>query len=108
MKNFETLLDALNDLISRGYTEDFNVDVDDDAMECKEKNLKMTADEFEIDEFYRFEGESNPADMSILYGISSDKYGIKGTLVSAFGTYSTDQSPTIQAKLNHHQVNKDL
>ncbi|MGI4751322.1 MAG: hypothetical protein ACRYFB_11880 [Janthinobacterium lividum] len=106
MKNFETLLDALNDLISRGYTEDFNVD--QDMMQCREKDIKMSVDEFEIDEFYRFEGESNPADMSILYGISSEKYNLKGTLVSAFGTYSGNQSAAIEAKLNHQQVNKNL
>lgn len=106
MKNFETLLDALNDLISRGYTEDFNVD--EDMMQDREKNIKMTVDEFEIDEFYRFEGESNPADMSILYGISSQKYNIKGTLVSAYGTYSGNQNAAIDAKLNHNQVSKNL
>ncbi|RYE28750.1 MAG: phosphoribosylpyrophosphate synthetase [Sphingobacteriaceae bacterium] len=106
MKNFETLLDALNDLISRGYTEDFNVD--EDMMQDREKNIKMAVDEFEIDEFYRFEGESNPADMSILYGISSEKYNLKGTLVSAYGTYSGNQNAAIDAKLNHNQVNKNL
>jgi len=106
MKNFETLLDALNDLISRGYTEDFNVDVD--MMQCREKNIKMAVDEFEIDEFYRFEGASNPSDMSILYAISSDKYNLKGTLVSAYGTYSGNQSAAIEAKLNYQQVNKNL
>ncbi len=106
MKNYETLLDALNDLIARGYTEDFNVD--QDMMQCREKDIKMTVDEFEIDEFYRFEGASNPSDMSILYGISSDVYHIKGTLVSAFGTYSSNQSAAIEAKLNHYQVNKNL
>lgn len=106
MKNYETLLDALNDLIARGYTEDFNVDLD--TMQCREKDIKMTVDEFEIDEFYRFEGASNPSDMSILYGISSEKYNLKGTLVSAFGTYSGNQSAAIEAKLNHQQVNKNL
>lgn len=106
MKNYETLLDALNDLISRGYTEDFNVD--QDMMQCREKNIKMTVDEFEIDEFYRFEGMTNPSDMSILYGISSDKFNIKGTLVSAYGTYSSNQSAAIEAKLNYRQVNKNL
>ncbi len=106
MKNFETLLDALNDLISRGYTEDFNVD--EDMMQDREKDIKMTVDEFEIDEFYRFEGESNPSDMSILYAISSEKYSLKGTLVSAFGTYSSNQNAAIEAKLNHNQVNKNL
>lgn len=106
MKNYETLLDALNDLISRGYTEDFNVDLD--MMQCREKDVKMSVDEFEIDEFYRFEGETNPSDMSILYGISSEKYNLKGTLVSAYGTYSGNQSAAIEAKLNHQQVNKNL
>ena len=106
MKNYETLLDALNDLISRGYTEDFNVD--HDRMQCREKHIEMTADEFEIDEFYRFEGMTNPSDMSILYGISSEKYNIKGTLVSAYGTYSGNQNAAIEAKLNHYQVNKNL
>lgn len=106
MKNYETLLDALNDLIARGYTEDFNVDLD--TMQCREKDIRMTVDEFEIDEFHRFEGETNPSDMSILYGISSEKYNIKGTLVSAYGTYSSNQSAAIEAKLNHHQVNKNL
>lgn len=106
MKNYETLLDALNDLISRGYTEDFNVDLD--TMQCREKDIKMTVDEFEIDEFHRFEGETNPSDMSILYGISSEKYNLKGTLVSAYGTYSGNQSAAIEAKLNHQQVNKNL
>lgn len=106
MKNFETLLDALNDLISRGYAEDFNVD--EDMMQDREKDIKMAVDEFEIDEFYRFEGESNPSDMSILYAISSEKFNLKGTLVSAFGTYSSNQNAAIEAKLNHNQVNKNL
>ncbi len=106
MKNFETLLDALKDLVSRGYTEDFNVD--EDMMQDREKNIKMAVDEFEIDEFYRFEGESNPSDMSILYAISSAKYNLKGTLVSAFGTYSSNQNAAIEAKLNHNQVSKNL
>ncbi len=106
MKNYETLLDALKDLVERGYTEDFNVDLD--MMQCREKDIKMTVDEFEIDEFYRFEGASNPSDMSILYAISSEKYNIKGTLVSAYGTYSSNQNAAIDAKLNHQQVNKNL
>jgi len=108
MKNYETLLDALKDIQERGYTEDFNVDSANDALICVQKDIKLTADEFEIDEFHRFEGMSNPDDMSILYAISSPKYNLKGSLVSAYGTYSENQAPTIQAKLNHGQVNKNL
>ena len=108
MKNYDTLLDALKDIQERGYTEDFNVSNDDDTLICVQKDIKLTADEFEIDEFHRFEGPSNPDDMSILYAIRSDKYNVKGSLVSAYGTYSENQAPAVQAKLNHHQVNKNL
>jgi hypothetical protein len=40
-----------------------------------------------IVDFYRFEGESNPDDMSILYAIQTAD-GVKGTISSAFGTYA--------------------
>ncbi|MVN21902.1 phosphoribosylpyrophosphate synthetase [Mucilaginibacter arboris] len=108
MKNYDTLLDALKDIVERGYTEDFNIDDENDALEDREKKIKMTADEFEIDEFHRFEGATNPSDMSILYAISSPKFNIKGSLVSAYGTYSENQAPTVLAKLHHYQVNKNL
>ena len=66
------------------------------------------ADDFEIDEFYRFEGQSNPSDMSIVYGISSPKYKLKGVLVNAYGTYANDSSSAIEAKLHHNQVSTKL
>ena len=44
---------------------------------------------FTIDSFHRFEGPSDPADMSIVYAVSSLYYGLKGLLIGAFGTYST-------------------
>jgi hypothetical protein len=40
-----------------------------------------------IENFYRFEGASNPDDMSILYLIKT-RDGSKGTLVDAYGTYA--------------------
>src|ERR1700761_8144310 len=106
MKNYETLVDATNDLYKRGYTA--NLSLEGDTIDDKEKDIHMTADDFEIDEFYRFEGPSNPSDMSIVYAVSSDKYGIKGVLVNAFGTYANSSSSAIQAKLNHEQVSENL
>ncbi|RFZ94062.1 phosphoribosylpyrophosphate synthetase [Mucilaginibacter conchicola] len=106
MKNFETLVDATNDLTKRGYTE--NLSLEGDTIDDKSKDIHMTADDFEIDEFYRFEGQSNPDDMAIVYGISSAKYGIKGILVNAYGTYADDSSSAIAAKLHHHQVSTNL
>ena len=40
-----------------------------------------------IVDFYRFEGESDPDDMSILYAIETTD-GTKGTISTAFGTYA--------------------
>ena len=106
MKNYETLVDATNDLMKRGYTA--NLSLEGDTIDDKDQNIHMTAEDFEIDEFYRFEGASNPADMSIVYAVSSPKYDLKGILVNAYGTYANDSSSAIEAKLHHHQVSDNL
>jgi hypothetical protein len=106
MKNYETLVDATNDLYKRGYTA--NLSLEGDTLDDKAQDIHMEADDFEIDEFYRFEGQSNPSDMSIVYGISSPKYKLKGVLVNAYGTYADDSSSAIEAKLHHNQVSTNL
>jgi hypothetical protein len=106
MKNFETLVDCTNDLLKRGYTA--NLSMEGDTIDDKSQDIHMTADDFEIDEFYRFEGPSNPSDMSIAYAISSPKYNLKGVLINAYGTYADDSSSAIAAKLHHHQVSDNL
>lgn len=45
-----------------------------------------------IVKIYRFEGESDPADMSVAYAIRSDD-GQCGFLVNAYGTYSNQDNP---------------
>lgn len=106
MKAYNNLVEATNDLMKRGYTE--NLSLEGDTVDDKDKNIQMTADDIEIDEFYRFEGASNPSDMSIVYAVTSKKYNLKGVLVNAFGTYANNSSSAIQAKLNHDQVSDNL
>ncbi len=106
MKTYNNLVEATNDLMQRGYTE--NLSLEGDTVDDKDKKIQMTADDFEIDEFYRFEGPSNPSDMSIVYAVSSEKYNLKGVLVNAFGTYANNSSSAIEAKLSHHQVSDNL
>ncbi|QJD94953.1 glycosyltransferase family 1 protein [Mucilaginibacter robiniae] len=106
MKNYETLVDATNDLLKRGY--EANLSLEGDTLDDKSKDIHMTADDFEVDEFYRFEGASNPSDMAIVYAISSTKHNLKGTLVDAYGTYANNSESAIQAKLHHHQVSDNL
>ena len=106
MKNYETMVDALNDLNKRGYTA--NLSLEGNTIDDKSADIHMGPDDFEIDEFYRFEGPSNPSDMSILYAISSSKYNLKGALVNAYGTYADDSSSALAAKLHHGQVSHNL
>jgi hypothetical protein len=97
MKNYNTLSEALQDLKSRGYKEDFNLKPH--CVECRGKNLQWTPERFTINEFYRFEGMSNPDDNSIVYAISSDD-GVKGTLVDAYGVYSDNLNEAMIRKLS--------
>jgi hypothetical protein len=96
MFSYDTLSEALTDLKTRGFVHDFNIECD--SLECKHLELKLRPDEFEITEFYRFEGDSNPGDEEIVYAIESVD-GIKGTLVDAFGIYSDETSGEILKKL---------
>ena len=106
MKTYNNLVEATNDLMKRGYTE--NLSLEGDTVDDKDKNIHMTADDIEIDEFYRFEGASNPDDNAIVYAVTSKKYDLKGVLINAFGTYANNSSSAIAAKLNHDQVSDNL
>jgi hypothetical protein len=106
MKTYDNVVEATNDLMKRGYTE--NLSLEGETIDDKDKNIHMTARDFEIDEFYRFEGPSNPSDMSIVYAVTSEKYHLKGILVNAYGTYANNSPSAIEAKLNHYQVSNHL
>jgi hypothetical protein len=99
-------VEATNDLMKRGYTE--NLSLDGETVDDNVKGIHMIADDFEIDEFYRFEGASDPSDMSIIYAVHSDKYNLKGVLINAFGAYADNSTSAIKAKLHHYQVSDNL
>ena len=96
MKSYATLSLAINGLISRGYTLDFNLH--SDCLEYKLLALFWKANEFQVDEVYRFEGMSNPDDNSILFAISVGD-GKKGTLVDAYGAYAESLTKEMIDKL---------
>jgi hypothetical protein len=85
MKNFETLSEAIQDLKTRGYENDFNLHPE--WIECSPLNLILPPSKFHVDEIYRFEGANNPDDSSVLFAIQSED-GIKGILVDAYGAYA--------------------
>ena len=103
--NYETLSETLNALNKRGYTEDLNLQ--SDCLECPSQQLKLHPEEFEIDEVYRFEGMTNPADNSVVYAISSEKLGVKGVLVDAYGADATSITPEMAQKLKSDYRSED-
>ncbi len=98
MKTFDTVTEALADLKSRGYTTDFNLAFN--KIMCSTTKTCLTPGDFEITEFYRFEGETNPSDEDIVYGISSRDGKMKGVLMSAFGVYADSISDDMLKKLS--------
>lgn len=97
MKPYVTLSETMNELRKQGYTEDFNLR--QNCLECRDGEFKVFSDEFKVDNYYRFEGASNPSDAAILYAISSDKHKLKGVLVNAYGIYSEPVTDEMMAKL---------
>ncbi len=82
MYTYDTVAEAVNGLKQRGFTIDFNLEAD--RICCNETPLSLAPADFEITEFYRFEGNSDPADEAVVYAIES-KNGEKGSLVTGFG-----------------------
>ena len=103
MKPYVTLSETMNELRKEGYTEDFNLQ--QTCLECRNGQFKVFTDEFKVDKYYRFEGESNPSDSAILYAISSDKYQLKGVLVNAYGIYSESVTDEMVEKLDIRKIN---
>jgi hypothetical protein len=95
MKVYETVTDAINDLRQRGYTADYNLLFDSIQ---SANNSKVHPENFEIKETYRFEGETDPGDEAVVYGIET-KDGEKGVLMYGYGVYSEDMSEDMIRKL---------
>ncbi len=103
-ESYGTLSQTLNGLKQAGYLLDFNSK--DDCIVCHHTNTVLSPDDFEIDKVYRFEGESNPADESIVYAISSSTFNVKGTLVNGYGISSDEVSAAMVEKLTRSPDHK--
>ncbi|MEO8514445.1 MAG: phosphoribosylpyrophosphate synthetase [Ignavibacteria bacterium] len=84
----ETLTESIENIRKKDFVSDFIIMSEDTI--CSETNKSFHPDDLVIEEIFRFEGDSNPSDMAILYGISS-KSGTKGILIDAYGTYANSQ-----------------
>ena len=99
MYQYDSHAHALEDLRRRGFTEDFNLK--ENCIICNDQ--KINADQFEIKEVYRFEGNSDPGDEAIVLGIESSS-GTKGVLVNGYGYSSEPMGDEIERKLQMQEL----
>ena len=92
---YDTVSEAINGLKKRGFELDFNLR--ENCLVCHDD--KFNIDDFEIVEVYRFEGNSDPSDEAVVYGIQSIT-GMKGVLVNGYGISADTMSSDMAKKLN--------
>jgi len=92
---YGTVTEAINEFRNQGFTLDFNLE--ENCLSCA--NGKFESEDFEIVAFYRYEGDSDPADSAVVYAIES-KGGHKGILVTGYGIYTNAISDRMLKKLS--------
>jgi hypothetical protein len=84
-EDMKTLSTSVNKLVENGFRENFKVN--EKGLFSEQRDASYAPEEVHVVDFFRFEGDSDPADNSILYAIETDD-GTKGTLIDAYGSYA--------------------
>jgi hypothetical protein len=87
--HYATVAEALDELNKNGFTHDFNL---------HDENIKKNPDNYEIEHIYRYEGDTDPGEEAVVYGIVSNS-GEKGVFVSGFSANSESEAAAVLAKL---------
>lgn len=86
--NYDTLSEAEVDLRKRGFATPF--EVDEKGLYDKKFNKHYSPQDVTIVEHHRFEGDSDPEDMAVIYAIETNGDN-KGVLIDAYGAYSSEK-----------------
>lgn len=100
VNQFDTLTEALTDLNKRGFT--YSFEIVENGARCIETGEMFEPEYIIIEEYHRFEGESNPDDMSVVYAIQTSN-GLKGTFIDAYGAYSSSHTGSFLKKVKFHE-----
>jgi len=100
--SYSTVPEALQGLNARGFTANF--EVADDGLRAVDSGKTFPAQQLTIVEHHRFEGASDPDDMSVVYGIeASDE--TRGVVVDAYGVYA---DPRLSELLKNVKIREEL
>ena len=102
MKAYKTMIDAMQDLKRRGFTANF--EFLNNSFRTIDDGKSFSPDQLTIVEHYRFEGVSDPDDLSVLYAVEATD-GTRGTVADAFGPYA---NPDLGAFLKTVKMREDI
>jgi hypothetical protein len=88
-------------LEEKGYSDQFKVERKH-LQSLTDNKKRYKPEDVSAVNFFRFEGISDPDDMSILYAIETSD-GRKGTLVDAYGFYSDDETGEFMQSVDIHK-----
>jgi hypothetical protein len=103
-KKMDTLSERMNYLRTKGFSEEFSIK--GNRMETQDGSHQYKPDDITVCEHYRFEGESDPGDMTVLYAVETND-GTKGMLIDGFGTYSDPKQAEFMQRIREMH-NKDI
>jgi len=102
-----TMVEVMNKSVRMGYVDNFKVTKR--GLYSLAKSRYYRPEQVKVVNFYRFEGQSDPADNSILYLIETTD-GQKGTLTDSYGAYADasvnafiQEVENIETKINDSQ-----
>ncbi len=102
MTPITTLSETLTALKKQGYSEDFNLATT--HLSCQGQAIELFPNDFVVDQHFRFEGPSDPADEAVVYAISSARFNLKGTLVNGYGPSSDSLADELVQALREQPV----
>nr|WP_315250654.1 hypothetical protein [uncultured Flavobacterium sp.] len=98
--NMDSLVVVMDAVEKLGFYSQF--EVNGKSMVSLKTDNHFQSNEVKIVHFYRFEGESNPEDSSIMYAIECYN-GEKGTLVDGYGTASDTNTANFMLNVKNIQ-----
>jgi hypothetical protein len=99
--HMKSLALCLNRMVLDGYDDDFKIN--EEGLQSLKTEKIYKPEEVNIVNFFRFEGQSDPGDNSIMYVIETTD-GLKGTLVDAYAPYADTKIGEFMDQVN--SINK--
>lgn len=92
-KDYDSLVELLNDLRDQGYKESFRAT--EEGIQAESSNKNYPPKKIIVKEVYRFEGMTNPSDQSEVLLLETND-GLKGTLIHNYGPDSNQNEEMIR------------